>query len=282
MVVPMIKKYSIQNYMNDNRVLIRGVDFIYIQPHSELRNFISNYTITFPSIGMMSDSYAVVPHGSATLVLSCTENSIQVNLFGPITKPAYVGVSANNFSLLFIVEFQPAGYYAFSGMPQKEITDCVINFEDVNPAMNRLMANELEMSVSIHDLITKIDRLFIAHLKGAFYRHEFSHANNLIINSGGTISVKELSQNVFFSERHLGRIFDEYIGVGIKSFSRLVRVNKSIRLLQRHDYGLTQIFMQTGFYDMPHFINDFKSICGITPKEYRDKMSDFYNEIAKF
>ncbi|MDF2888551.1 MAG: transcriptional regulator, AraC family [Lacrimispora sp.] len=278
----MLMKDSIQNYMNNSRVLIRGVDFIYIQPHSELRNFISNYTITFPGIGMMSDNYAVMPHGSATLVLSCTDSHIHGDLFGPITKPSFVGKSANNFSLLFIVEFQPAGYYAFSGMPQKEITDCVIDFEIVNSSMNRLMANELETSLSIEDLIAKMDRLFLAHLKGAFYRQEFSQASNLIINSGGTFSVKELSQNVFYSERHLGRLFDEYMGVGIKSFSRLVRVNRSIRLLQRHDYGLTQVFMETGFYDMPHFIHDFKAICGITPQEYRDNMSDFYSEIAKF
>ncbi len=278
----MITKDSIPNFFHDRRVLIRGVDFIYLLPHPELRNFISNYTITFPSKGMMSDSYAVVPHGSATLVLSCTDNHILGNLFGPLTKPAYVGKSANLFNLLFIVEFQPAGYYAFSGMPQKEITDCVINFETVNHAMNRLMIEELEATSTIQNLISKIDRLFLAHLKGAFYRGEFLQANHMIINSGGTLSVKELSQNVFFSERHLGRIFNEYIGVNIKSFSRLVRVNKAIRLLQQPNYSITQAFMETGFYDMPHFINDFKSICGITPQEYRDNMSDFYSEIAKF
>ena len=26
--------------------------------------------------------------------------------------------------------------------------------------------------------------------------------------------------------------------------------------------------METGFYDMPHFIHDFMAICGITPQEY--------------
>lgn len=278
----MLTKESILNYPNNSRVLIRGVDFIYVQPHLELKNFISNYTITFPSKDMMSDNYAIVPHGSATLVHSCTSKNIYGTLFGPITKPTYVGKLGNNFSLLFIVEFQPAGYYAFSGMPQKEITDRVIDFEDVNPSMNRLMANELETSLSIHNLITKIDRLFLAHLKGAFFRQEFSQVNNMIIRSGGTLSVKELSHNVFLSERHLGRLFDEYMGMGVKAFSRLVRVNMSIKLLQRHHYSLLQVSMEAGFYDMPHFINDFKAICGITPQEYRNKMSDYYSEIAKF
>lgn len=96
----MLIKNSIHNYIDYSRVLIQGDDFIYIKPHLELRNFISNYTITFPSKGMMSDNYTILPHGSATLVVSCTDNNIYTNLFGPITKPSTVGKSANNFNLL--------------------------------------------------------------------------------------------------------------------------------------------------------------------------------------
>jgi AraC-like DNA-binding protein len=180
------------------------------------------------------------------------------------------------------VEFQPAGYYAFSGMPQKELTNCIYSFENVNPAMNRLMAQHLENAPDIRSFVGEIDKLFLAHLKTVLYRPEFSVANQIILNSGGQTSIKELSHNVFYSERHLGRIFDEYLGVSIKSFSRLVRINKAIRLLRRPQYSITQAYLQTGFYDMPHFIHEFKSICGITPQKYQDNMSDFYNEIAKF
>lgn len=144
------------------------------------------------------------------------------------------------------------------------------------------MANELEICLSIESLISKIDRLFLAHLKGSFYRQEFTQANQLIITRGGALSVQELSQNIFYSERHLGRIFDEYMGMSVKSFSRLVRINKALKLLQRRDYSLSQVFMETGFYDMSHFIHDFKTICGITPQAYRNNMSDYYSEIAKF
>jgi len=33
-----------------------------------------------------------------------------------------------------------------------------------------------------------------------------------------------------------------------------------------------------GFQDPSHFVRDFELICGITPKTYRDNMSDFYNK----
>ena len=278
----MITKDDIHAFSEIHRILVEADGFVYLLPHPELRNWISNYTISFPSECMISNKYAIIPHGCATLVFSCDYKKFFGNLFGPTTKPACVGGEANHFEMLFIVEFQPAGYYAFSGMPQNELADCIISFETVNPALNRLIVQQMETAANIHTLITEIDRLFLAHLKTAFYRDEFSMANKMIVNSGGIISVKELSQNVYYSERHLSRIFGEYMGVNIKSFSRLVRVNKAIHLLQKPRYSITQAYLQTGYYDMPHFIHDFKSICGITPQEYRDNLSDFYSTISKF
>ena len=167
-------------------------------------------------------------------------------------------------------------------MPQKELTDIVLSFEDANPTLHRLIAQKLETSASVESFIREVDRLFLAHLKISFYQQEFSLANQMIVGGGGLLTVKEISQNVFYSERHLNRMFDKYMGVNMKSYSRLVRVNKALRLLRRQDFSIMQVCMQSGFYDMPHFIHDFKSICGITPQEYRDNMSDFYSEIAKF
>ena len=278
----MITKNDIHAFNQTSRILIGAEWYVYILPHPTLKNWISNYTITFPRDGTMTDRYTVIPHGCATLVLSCDDGKIYSNLFGPATKPVCVGSDANRYKLLFIVEFQPAGYYAFSGIPQNELTDRVIDFEAVNPMMNRLITQRMETAEDIHTLITEIDRLFLAHLKITCYRNEFSLANQMIVGSGGLVSVKELSRNVYFSERHLGRVFGELMGINIKSFSRLVRVNKAIRLLRQPHCSITQAYLQTGYYDTPHFIHDFKSICGITPREYRDNLSDFYSEIAKF
>ncbi|HKL79205.1 MAG TPA: helix-turn-helix transcriptional regulator [Mobilitalea sp.] len=278
----MISKENIQTFYEAYRILIKEDDYIYLLPHPALKSWISNYTITFPIKGMMSNEYTIMPHGSATLVLSSDGNKTFCTLFGPMTKPICVGSEANQFSLLFIVEFQPAGYYAFSGMPQKELTNCTYSFDNVNPVMNSLMAQHLESAPDIRSFVSEIDKLFLAHLKNIFYRPEFSIANQIILNSGGQTPVRELSDSVFYSERHLGRIFEEYLGVCIKPFSRLVRINKAIQLLRRPQYSITQAYLQTGFYDMSHFIHEFNSVCGITPQKYQDNMSDFYNEIAKF
>ncbi len=278
----MITTESITAFCETNRILIREKDFMYLLPHPVLKDCISNYTITFPRDGMMSDDYTVIPHGSATLVFLYDGNSISGTFFGPAVKPACVGKAANRAKMIFIVEFQPAGFFAFSEMPQKELTAKIIPFEMMNPVLNRLLTQHIENAKDLHGLIIEIDRLFFAYLKNTSYQQGFSLAKEMIIKSGGIISSKELLQNIYYSERHLGRIFETYMGMNIKLFSRLVRVNKAARLLHCPHYSMTKVFMESGFYDMPHFVRDFKSICGITPQTYRNNMSDFYNEIAKF
>ena len=95
------------------------------------------------------------------------------NLFGSITKPACVA-SSKFIGILFIVEFQPAGYYAFSGMPQKELTDLIIPFEEVNPELYRLITQQPETASAINGFVSSVDRLFMVHIKAAYFGQEFS------------------------------------------------------------------------------------------------------------
>ncbi|WP_302417647.1 helix-turn-helix domain-containing protein, partial [Blautia marasmi] len=80
----------------------------------------------------------------------------------------------------------------------------------------------------------------------------------------------------------LNRLFNVHLGISMKSFSRLVRINKSFQLLNEKSNSLASICEKLGYYDVSHFVKDFKLVCNITPQQYRTNMSDFYNEIAKF
>lgn len=277
----MIKKNDIQAFSETCRVLEGAEDYIYLLPHPGLRDWISNYTITFPVQGLLSDCYTIVPHGCATMVCSCNGTGICSYLFGPLTRPCMVGAQANQMDMLFIIEFQPGGLYGLTGVKQKELTDTVIPLASMNVMLDRRIAEKLEQAQSVYELVISLDRLLLSHLH-PLYPAEFSCSLQSVIKNKGNISVKELSGSVYYSERHLNRIFDQYLGMSVKAFSRLVRINRAARLLHNPEYSITQACDTCGFYDLSHFIHQFQSICGITPQKYRDRMSDFYSEIAKF
>ncbi|MDV9543779.1 AraC family transcriptional regulator [Clostridioides difficile] len=277
----MLKKESI-HFINKNRSLIVCEDnFVYLLPCIQLRNWISNFTISFPNQTIISDNYTIIPHGSVTLVFFYDATGLHSLLFGPTTKPKTVGNIANRCDVILIIEFQPAGFFPLIGIQQSELIDKVVPFSIINTSLDLEIKKIFNESLSIDKLILKLEELLISNIK-IEYSYEFILAIQLIIQNSGNISSQEISKKVFYSSRHLNRLFNQYLGLSMKSFSRLVRINKSIKLLNNNKTSLMSICNKLGFYDIPHFIKDFKIVCGITPQKYRANMSDFYSEIAKF
>ncbi|AXU50206.1 helix-turn-helix domain-containing protein [Clostridioides difficile] len=277
----MLKKESIR-FINKNRSLLVCEDnFVYLLPCIQLRNWISNFTISFPNQTIISDNYTIIPHGSVTLVFFYDATGLHSLLFGPTTKPKTVGGIANRCDVILIIEFQPAGFFPIIGIQQSELIDKVVPFSIINTSLDLEIKKIFNESLSIDKLILKLEELLISNIK-IEYSYEFILAIQLIIQNSGNISSQEISKKVFYSSRHLNRLFNQYLGLSMKSFSRLVRINKSIKLLNNNKTSLMSICNELGFYDIPHFIKDFKIVCGITPQKYRANMSDFYSEIAKF
>ena len=277
----MLKKESI-HFINKNRSLIVCEDnFVYLLPCMQLKNWISNFTISFPNQTIISDNYTIIPHGSVTLVFFYDATGLHSLLFGPTTKPKTVGNIANRCDVILIIEFQPAGFFPLIGIQQSELIDKVVPFYIINTSLDLEIKKIFNESLSIDKLILKLEELLISNIK-IEYSYEFILAIQLIIQNSGNISSQEISKKVFYSSRHLNRLFNQYLGLSMKSFSRLVRINKSIKLLNNNKTSLMSICNELGFYDIPHFIKDFKIVCGITPQKYRANMSDFYSEIAKF
>ncbi|MCJ0224205.1 helix-turn-helix transcriptional regulator [Clostridioides difficile] len=277
----MLKKESI-HFINKNRSLIVCEDnFVYLLPCIQLKNWISNFTISFPNQTIISDNYTIIPHGSVTLVFFYDATGLHSLLFGPTTKPKTVGNIANRCDVILIIEFQPAGFFPLIGIQQSEFIDKVVPFSIINTSLDLEIKKIFNESLSIDKLILKLEELLISNIK-IEYSYEFILAIQLIIQNSGNISSQEISKKVFYSSRHLNRLFNQYLGLSMKSFSRLVRINKSIKLLNNNKTSLMSICNELGFYDIPHFIKDFKIVCGITPQKYRANMSDFYSEIAKF
>lgn len=269
-------------YLFENReILIHEEDFAYLLPCEQLRSCISNFTICFPNQSMISDDYTIMPHGSVTLVLFHYHTELFSFLFGPTTKSIKVGDIANRCDVIFIIEFQPAGFFSFTNINQKELTNRILPFSLIDDSMDLAMKNIFRTSLSVDELLYEIEKNLIQSIQFQ-YPEEFTLAVKAIIQVEGVMTVKEISDLVFYSPRHLNRLFNRYMGMGMKSFSRLVRINKAIQLLNEKTNALAFICEKLGYYDVSHFVKDFKIVCAITPQEYRSNMSDFYSEIAKF
>lgn len=277
----MINKNNLKNISQSGRILIREEDYAYLLPCEPLRNLISNFTITFPDEKSISDDYTVMPHGSVTLVVFQYKTVIHSFLFGPATRPQKVGDIANKCDSIFIIEFQPAGFFPFTKINQKELTDRIIPFSYIDDSMDKMIRNIFTISDSVDELLLELEEKLILSIQFQ-YPEELALAMKNMIEMEGIVTSADISNDVFYSSRQLNRLFNLYLGMSMKAFSRLVRINKSFQLLNDKTNTLDKICEKLGYYDVSHLVKDFKTVCNITPQEYRTNMSDFYSEIAKF
>ncbi|SJZ50124.1 helix-turn-helix domain-containing protein [Anaerorhabdus furcosa] len=277
----MINQTSLKQALKHREVLQYEEDYAYLYPCDELKPYISNITITFPTIEMISNSYTVLPHGSVTVVLFHYKNESYSFLFGPSTKPQCVGQLANQCDVIFIIEFQPAGFYSFSNLRQNELKDKIIPFEYIDSTLNKKLCDIFISSLTVKELLSRMEETLKKHLLFE-YPNELKEVIKQIIEMKGMVNVDYLSHHSYYSSRHLNRLFNQYLGISMKSFSRIVKMNKAIQLLNEKDNSLFTICEQLNYYDVSHFVREFKLVCKLSPQQYRENMSDFYNEITKY
>ncbi len=81
--------------------------------------------------------------------------------------------------------------------------------------------------------------------------------------------IDTLAEILNLSKRQMERVFLSEVGLAPKNFARVLRFQKVFAVRNRKPYvSLTELAYECGFSDQAHFINDFKSLSGFTPKEY--------------
>lgn len=278
-VTTVISLFCLQEYTQF--VLQRGENFLYIPPHPRLQPYISNYTLTFPTPNSMSDQYTILPSASSTLVFSVRGQHILNGLNGVSTKACVVGAYANRFDVLLLIEFHPLGLYPFLRVDQHELVDAAVPMD----ALDRTVCSEIERALweesAVSGLITALNRIFLAKLDETGFHGTVAAAYDIIVSQKGNVRSRAVSDGVYYSERQLNRLFKQYMGIPIKSFARIVRLNHALRLMQHPAASLAQTAELAAYFDQAHFIHDFKAICGITPQMYLQNASIYYNENFK-
>lgn len=94
--------------------------------------------------------------------------------------------------------------------------------------------------------------------------NQLHRALRLIREYQGELDLDTLCAKVYLGERQLQRIFKSVLGIGPKSYMRLVRFNQAFEL-RRSNLSCTDISYHLGYTDIAHFNRDFKTFAGVAP-----------------
>ena len=131
-------------------------------------------------------------------------------------------------------------------------------------------AGSLEEKVEI---ISQLMRALIIHHQVPA-NDRIQQAISLILNQAGQISMKEVLDQIFLTERTFERNFMAQVGLSPKQFARIVQFQSSLHQLTKSNFDkLVEVGLDSGFADQSHFIRAFKKYTGQTPSYYLRQMT---------
>jgi AraC-like DNA-binding protein len=174
-------------------------------------------------------------------------------------------------SQVFGVKFRPGGFRPFFADPLSKLADRII------PA-NRIFGEAVEaLEAAVLSSRSEDEKVEAAN---AFFRERVPETDQTIELAGQLVdcilkepeikTVDDLVSRMGIGKRSLQRIFNEYVGVSPKWVIRRYRLHELIeRLNSGHKLDWPQVALELGYFDQAHLINDFRSIVGYSPTQYR-------------
>ena len=84
-----------------------------------------------------------------------------------------------------------------------------------------------------------------------------------------TISLDELSEELFLSKYYLCRIFKEYSGFTITEYINIFRIKKAVQLLENTQDSISEVASILGYDSVTYFERIFKKFMNVTPLKYK-------------
>ena len=216
-----------------------------------------------------------VPDGCVDILFEKDEQGVRGRAAGTMLKNEHIeNIPGREY---FGVRFQPGVCPAILDTSLADLTNAELNLEDV--LYDKDMLKEIEETKEEDAWID----IFLRHYEKALQMQEERRGredgtNNAIvhfvqdamIHSNGTASIAKLAQDTGYSERYVHKLFSQEMGISPKAFGKIMQFQKAIQLInQENDQTkLTDIGMESGYYDQAHFIREFKKYAQLTPGKY--------------
>lgn len=165
---------------------------------------------------------------------------------------------------VFGVSLRPEALERFWNLPPVLFTRTLIPTDSIHRLHLRPFIESLE-ALSFDMQALRMNGFLTRLLNSSLPAENALHrALRLIREYQGELDLETLCSKVYLGERQLQRLFKSVLGIGPKSYMRLVRFNQAFEL-RRQNLSFTDISYTLGYTDIAHFNRDFKTFTGVAP-----------------
>ncbi len=238
----------------------------FIKPDKSIADFVYGFSMV-KNLWSINE-IVLIPNARIDLFFAHErDNQIRIALVGLETKPN--SMPSNNHAIMYGVSFNLLAVEYIFGYSMADILD----------SLKALPNNFWEFSVDDFNDFTAFCEKMSQKIESLMPLEIDDRKRNLfqlIFAADGEISIKELSEKVFWSARQINQYFNQQFGLSLKKYCNLLRFQASLSHIKQG-----KLFPQLNYYDQSHFIKEIKRLSGASPKELlKHKNSRFLQFLA--
>lgn len=208
-----------------------------VRPSADLAAFIDAY--------WWSDDEAaarVIPDGCADVIFAGREPFV----VGTMTRP----IDTSSSEGMFGIRFRPGRAAIALGVPLALVTDARVPLRDLTKRFPDVRIENADEAMRRLFADAKVDRRVDAAVEA-------------IVRSGGRAAIDSVAASIGVSRQHLARAFAYHVGVSPKTFARVMRFRRALKLGRR--MAGADLALELGYFDQSHLIAEFREFAGATP-----------------
>jgi AraC-like DNA-binding protein len=257
-------------------------------PAPALRSFIAGYS-GYRQAGVPPATHRGLPSPYLTVIFTlddpltiathvdpCQPPASYRTLVGGLhTSPALVAHQGRQSGIQLLLN--PLGARALLGMPAAELASIDVEGSEVLGPLADRIGERIGAAGDWPDRFAVLDQLLTSRLADPpiepSISDEVGHVWARLLSSGGHCAVSELAAETGWSDRHLRSVFRGETGLTPKAAARVIRFDRTRRLLQRRAAAglpplLADLAADCGYYDQAHLAREFRGLAGLPPSAW--------------
>lgn len=232
----------------------------YDQDRPALSTHVTPANVLLPFVIGLGSPHQIVSPGSAPAPIGSFIAGIH-DAAGEISAHHFSGVQ---------VDLTPLGAYRLLGGTIADLTGTAVPLADAIGPDASALVEQVGNDSGWEERLERVERFLVAGIQsGRTPSPEVEAGWEMLVRSGGRLSVDEVAREVGWSSRHFGQRVVEQIGMPPKRLARIIRFHRATRLLETgRSSNLGRLAHDVGYSDQSHFNHEMKALSGRTPSDF--------------
>lgn len=214
----------------------------------------------------------LVPDGCSNFLFAYSGSDMKAYVLGSTLKRKPIVIDSTRE--YFGVRFQPGENPCFTEFPVKDLINGIADLNGFSKM--KFLCSRMEQTLSFAERVEVFLSAYSQYmelLRNNNQHHLFQQICILISKKKGILTISELEKLTGYSSRYINLIFTEELGVSAKQFSRIIKLQTMIDLMNSGAVtNLSKFAAGFNYFDQSHFIHDFKNFTNETPSNYLENV----------